>query len=76
LNPVCDPTAWRLSHCQLAFWCSAVHRRDEVISSLQKSLNLLDANIVSSIANFDGALARAASATIIICIGRKGAEEC
>jgi len=47
-----------------------------VISSLQKSLNLLDANIVSSIANIDGALARAASATIIICIGRKGAEEC
>jgi hypothetical protein len=47
---------------------------NELISSFQKSLNLLDANIVSSIANFDGALARAASATIIICIGGKGAE--
>jgi hypothetical protein len=55
---------------------STVHGRNEVISSFQKSLNVLDANIVSSIANFDGALARAASATIIICIGAKGAEEC
>jgi hypothetical protein len=53
-----------------------MRRRNELISSFQKSLNLLDANIVSSIANFDGALARAASATIIICIGGKGAEEC